>query len=413
MTKRKGLQDIESKTQGAMLPPIWLIILIAGLIQLSETIYSPSLPEIASALKVRVSLVEYTLTIFLFAFALGVLFWGKISDLLGRKPCVIAGLMVYIVGCIGCYFAQSIEVLMISRFVQAFGGSIGSVLMQAICRDAFQGPALGRAFSSVGTALGAFPAIGPIIGGGIAEYSLWSDVFLFLILFGVVICILAIFKLPETHHTAYRQNISMKQVALKLLSDKKVVCYSLLVSAGNGLTFSYYAEGSFYLIEMLHLLPVQYGLSYIPIAGGTVLGGLYSKWLNNRASHSSIMMFGTRIVFISCTLFAAIIGFSYFLPMAPFVLIICTIISFMIVSFGICIVSSNALAVALTDYKSCIGSASSIFGFAYYVVISLITLGMGTLHNGSLIIMPLYFLVIALFMLCVQSYLNKLENKNK
>ena len=75
-----------------ILPAIWLIILIVGLPQFAETVYTPTLPEIANALKTSVPMVEYTLTIYLLGFAIGTLFWGKLSDRLGRKPCVIAGL---------------------------------------------------------------------------------------------------------------------------------------------------------------------------------------------------------------------------------------------------------------------------------------------------------------------------------
>lgn len=141
-------------------PAVWLMVLIVGLPQLSETVYTPSLPDIAHALHASESMVEYTLTIYLFGFAIGTLFWGKLSDKLGRKFCVLAGLFVFVIGCLGCYFSSTIEMLMLSRFVQAFGGSIGSVIGQSICRDAFHGPALGRVYASVSSALALFPALG-------------------------------------------------------------------------------------------------------------------------------------------------------------------------------------------------------------------------------------------------------------
>lgn len=58
-----------------LLPALWLIVLIVGLPQLSETVYTPSLPDIARDLLTSESMVEYTLTIYLFAFAIGTLFW--------------------------------------------------------------------------------------------------------------------------------------------------------------------------------------------------------------------------------------------------------------------------------------------------------------------------------------------------
>src|SRR5579872_2591343 len=152
------------------LPAIWLIVLIVGLPQLSETVYSPSLPEIAQALHTSDSMVEYTLTIYLIGFAIGLLFWGKISDKFGRKPCILAGLAIFTLGCIACYYSQTINALMVSRLIQAFGGSIGSVLGQSISRDSFQGPALARVYATVGTAMAIFPAMGPLVGGLISEY---------------------------------------------------------------------------------------------------------------------------------------------------------------------------------------------------------------------------------------------------
>ena len=77
-------------------PAIWLIVLIAGIGQLSETVYSPALPAIAASLGVKASWVEYTLTIYLLSFGIGTLFWGRLSDHFGRKPCVLAGIAIYI-----------------------------------------------------------------------------------------------------------------------------------------------------------------------------------------------------------------------------------------------------------------------------------------------------------------------------
>ncbi|MDZ5762651.1 MFS transporter N-terminal domain protein [Candidatus Cyrtobacter comes] len=237
-----------------VLPPaIWLIVLIVGLPQLSETVYTPSLPDIAHTLLTSEGMVEYTLTIYLFGFAFGTLFWGRISDKLGRKPCIIAGLLLFIFGCVGCYFSNSIEMLMISRLVQAFGGSIGSVLGQAICRDAFHGPALGMVYSTIGSALALFPALGPLCGGLIAEMFGWRNIFVFLILFALIVTFLVSMRLPETY--ASRKQVSMCDIAKQLLTDKKVLGFALIVAGCNGILFSYFAEGSFYLIKGLNLSP--------------------------------------------------------------------------------------------------------------------------------------------------------------
>ena len=388
-----------------VIPPAWLIVLIAGFPQLSETVYTPSLPDIARALLVSESMAEYTLTIYLFSFALGILFWGKLSDSVGRKPCVLAGLVVYTLGCLVCYFSATITMLMLGRFVQAFGGSIGSVLGQSMVRDAFHGPALGRMYAVFGSSLAVFPAIGPVIGGWIAQNYGWSNIFIFLTVFALWLSAVIWWWLPETHHPHMRQPNCMPKVALQMLLDKKVVGLALLVAAANGIQFSFYSEGSFYLIEQLGLSPSQYGTCFIAIASCTMLGGMFSKYLHQHHIAKTIMGYGIAIMCASSTLFCCAVLGGAGTVFSSSTMIGITLLAQMIMAFGIVINNGNALAMALVDYKWCTGTASSLFGFSYYILTSLITLGMGMLHNGTLYPMPLYFCAIAWLMFMINKVL--------
>jgi DHA1 family bicyclomycin/chloramphenicol resistance-like MFS transporter len=391
-----------------LLPSIWLIVLIVGLPQLSETVYTPSLPDIAHALLTTESMTEYTLTIYLFGFAIGTLFWGKFSDKHGRKPCVLAGLFIFIIGCLGCYFSRSIEMLLFSRFIQAFGGSIGSVLGQAICRDAYQGPELGKVYSATGSALALFPALGPLCGGIIAQQFGWTNIFLFLIAFAVIVSFLVILKLPETHLSTQRQPVSFLGTAFRLMRDKKVIGFGLIVAGCNGILFSYFAEGSFYLIKGLNLSPSQYGTSFVVIAAATMAGGMLSRKLHCRYSSNEIMSYGLVIIVFSATFFSSMLILHYSIHALPRgVLILITLFSQMGCAFGGCMATSNALALALAEYKQAIGTASSLFGFFYYCFISVCTFFMGVLHNGTLLPMPLYFLMLGLIMLAIYHVLLK------
>lgn len=388
-------------TQHVKLPALWLIALIVGLPILSETVYAPSLPEIAHSLSVSDSMVEYTLTIYLFAFAVGTLCWGKVSDSWGRKPVLLFGLGIYILGSLGCFLSTSIEGLMMSRFIQAFGGSTGSVLGQAICRDAFQGAALGRVYSSIGSAMAVFPAIGPVIGGVISQNFDWPMIFIFLILSGTIVLGCVMTQLFETHSSPNRQSIPIISVIKQMAMDKKVIGFGLLVAGCNGIGFSYYAEGSFYLIEMLHLSPSFYGCTFIMISIAIMVGGFVSRQLQKNYESLTVLHLGLLSVLGGSILFSVGVMLAQIFGWSDVFLVSLTIGCMMLIMGGNCIITSNALSSALTGYKNCIGTASSLFGFAYYVVVSLFTAGMGMLHTGTLWPMPLYFLAIAVFMMGV------------
>lgn len=384
-----------------LISALWLLILIVGLPQLSETIYTPSLPDIARALSVADTWVEYTLTIYLFGFGIGTLFWGKLSDHFGRKPCLLIGLFIYTLGCAACFFSNSIEMLMLSRFIQAFGGSVGSVLGQAICRDAFQGAERGKVYSTIGSALAVAPAIGPVIGGVIDQAFGWSAIFLVLIALGLFVLAASYVRLPETHNPSVNPSISLRKTLLRMGKDPKVIAFAFLVAACNGIIFSYYAEGSFYLIELLGLTPSLYGLSFLGIAIATMLGGYLSRKMHNHLPSLIILGYGIGVVLFGTTVFWSLTLLLYIMQVSSIMYTVLTLISMMFIMTGIGMMIPNALSLALEEYRSAVGTASALFGFFYYTLISLFTLGMGALHNDTLFPMPFYFAGIGVSMFVV------------
>lgn len=108
-------------------------------------------------------------------------------------------------------------------------------------------------------------------------------------------------------------------------------------------------------------------------------------------------------------IFSLIVLLNIFWPMNQKIMIAITLLIQAGLMAGQMLSTSNALAVALSDYKMCIGAASSIFGFYYYTIISMITLMMGFLHNGTLLPMPLFFLSIVIMMILVSGRLARIE----
>lgn len=391
------------------LPALWIIVFMVGLPQLAETVYTLSLPDIAHSFQASEPMAEYTFTTYLFGFALGTLFWGKISDTKGRKPCVISGLIMFIIGSLMCYLAPTIEMMMLARFIQAFGGSTGSVLGQAICRDAFQDSSLGKIYAAIGTVLAIFPALGPLVGNLITNNFHWSYIFLFLALFGLILTLLIAWYLPETLVPEKRVSASILKIALSLIKNKKVIGFSLIIGITNGIAFSYFAEGSFYLIKGLDLPTYEYSLSFLGLAAAMMLGGIITRKMHNYYKTETILAYSLLIIFIASLIFSFFITLNLIIPLSRILLIVIVLVSMMIIMFGICIATSTGLTLALRDYQDNLGTATSLVGFFYYGLMSLCTFGMGLLHDGTLLPMPLYFLVLSGFALFIQCSLNKLK----
>ncbi len=165
-------------------PSLLLMIILVAFPQISETIYTPSLPDISKALHVSNNEVQLTLSVYFAGFALGVFFIGWLSDIIGRRPAMLFGIVVwrweFLMLC-----ANSIEVLLVSRFIQAFGASAGSVVTQTILRESVEGHKRHLMFAQISAVIAFTPAIGPLIGGFLDQMFGFKIVFLSLVVMSI------------------------------------------------------------------------------------------------------------------------------------------------------------------------------------------------------------------------------------
>ena len=376
-------------------PALWLIVFIVGLPLLSETIYSPAMPRIANVFGVEENLVELTLTIYLAGFSLGTLFWGFLSDRVGRKPCILMAFALYILGCIGSGLSSSIDMLLGFRFIQGLGGSAGSVLGQAICREAFQGADRGRVFAVVGSALSLSPALGPTLGGVITQSFDWPAVFVALVLLGMSVMVSVKSQLPETNLNIGKKDLKFILVAKKLFTDVRVLGFILIVGVINGISFSYYAEGSFIMIDMLGLTPAQFGYTFILMAASGVIGGITGRKLFTTHTAQQILELGLRVLLLGGLILVVGILVLTKLNLGNLYLVTAIIIGLMIMMLGVSWSMISSLSIALEHHQEVIGTASALFGFSYYSLISMVTFIMAKLHDDTIYPMPLLFLAIA------------------
>jgi hypothetical protein len=198
------------------------------------------------------------------------------------------------------------------------------------------------------------------------------------------------------------RRVSVLGVGIRMFKDKKVIGYGLIIAGCLGIYYSYYVEGITYLVDILGLSSNEFDFSFVAISAAYIAGGTISRHLHDSQSSNAIMWQGMIILALASFVFSCLTVLHVtFIIFPAWVLAMIAILSQACIMLGSGMTISNALTLALSNYHWCTGASSSIFGFFYYGLVSLVTLGMSLLHNGTLLPMPLYFLSLSAFMLVV------------
>lgn len=392
-------KNIENKT-----PSLLLLIVLIGVPQISETIFSPALPSITEAFDTSMSHTQLTMSVYFIAFAFGVFFFGRLSDNIGRRKAMLYGLILYFVGNTLCLIANGMAVLLVARFIQAFGVSVGSIVTQTILRESFSGVERHKLFAQISAALAFTPAIGPLI-GGFTDYHLgFKGVFLGLVTMSVIVFCYALLRLPETSLTTIEKK-PLRPIVKRMITNARLWRYGILIGGINGVLFSYYAEAPFIFTQYFTLTSAMYGFLGITVALASIVGAMLSKRLVSHTKPEKIIVHGLVIMLIG-TLFATSV---HFLPIS--LQMPAMIVSVFIILLGTGTALPNCLSLALNDFQDVIGSAGAIFSLGYYLLVSATVYGMSIFHNGTVLAMPLYVLTLGIFMLFIS--LSLLYKKDK
>ena len=258
-------------------PPVWFIILIIAFPQLSETIFAPLLPFITEAFKTTQTLSQMTLSVYFLGFAFGVLFWGRLSDKVGRKRALLLGVFCYCLGSLLLCASNSIYELLFWRVFQAFGAASGSVISQTLLRESFQDEQeRASVFSTMSSAIAWTPALGPFLGGQLISFLRMESVFIFLALMGVGIFFCTQKTLKETKRVQQKP-ASLFSVLARMLKDPKIYLYTFLVAGMNTVIFSIYSESPFVFMNVFKWSPRTYSFIGIGMALFSMLGAKLNK----------------------------------------------------------------------------------------------------------------------------------------
>lgn len=362
---------------------LWLAVALMMFPQIVETIYSPALTDIASAFSVNAEQASQTLSLYFFAFALGVVFWGRACDTVGRRPTVLAGLLVYGIASMGALFISQFYLLLLLRMLAAFGAAVGSIGTQTAMRDSYQGHELAKVFSIMGIALAISPALGMLSGAGLVGLAGYRGVFIGLAILAIVLLLWSIYRLPETRPKNVIK-IPFMETFLRMITDKEIMRNVILIAFFNINLFSYYQLAPF-SFEQLMLTQQQFGLTGILLALGVGLGSMINRHLlAKKHTSEQLVKLSSAISLVSgCTVFVLMDSVWFVLPVIG-----------VVIGYGIAI--PNILAHALNRYSDRKGTAGAILGLLYYIglAIGLMVAGWSQ-HLGLVLAISSLVLVLA------------------
>ncbi|NWC92977.1 MULTISPECIES: multidrug effflux MFS transporter [unclassified Pseudomonas] len=242
-----------------------LLGLITAVGPFAIDIYLPALPTLGASLHASPAAVQMSLTVFFLIIGVCQLFYGPISDVFGRKPPIYAGLVIFIVGSIGCALAPSIEVLIGFRALQAFGACAGMVIPRAVVRDLYTGHEAARLMALLMLVVSISPILAPLAGSLIIAVWSWREVFLVLAVAAVLCLIMTIVQLPETHPAERRLGKTLGSAFGSygaLLRDPVFTGLSVVGGFGLATFFVFIGSAPFVYIEYYGLTPTQFSLCF-------------------------------------------------------------------------------------------------------------------------------------------------------
>ena len=259
-------------------------------------LYLPTLPAIARDYGTSAAAVQLTLSTFFVGMALGQLFFGPLSDRIGRRPTILIGCAVYVAASLFCALAPTIEALVAGRFFQALGCCAAMVTCRAIVRDRYDHRDSAHIFSLLMLVLAIAPLLAPTVGGWIAAAAGWHAVFYAFVAVGVAISAAVGLRLDESRSAATAQAARGQDVLsayARLLGHKRLIGY-LLVGAANGATlFSYIAASPDLVVNSWGFSESQFGLVFAAIAVGVVGSSQVNRLLLKHRSPDAILAWAT------------------------------------------------------------------------------------------------------------------------
>ncbi|GAA2873339.1 Bcr/CflA family drug resistance efflux transporter [Actinoplanes cyaneus] len=372
-------------TAGELLPPgrRLRIVLVLGFLTalgpLTIDMYLPALPAITGNFGVTAAAVQLTLTGTLVGLALGQLIIGPLSDAVGRRVPLIAGVAVHLIASVLCVVAPNLAVLGSLRVLQGLGAAAAAVVAMAVVRDLFTGFAAAKLLSRLMLVVGVAPILAPTIGGQTLQFTSWRGVFVVLAVAAAAILTATALVLPETLAPQNRRSGGIAGTVRdygRLLGDRVYVGLILVAGLAMAALFAYVSGSSYVLQEGFGLSEQQFAYVFaggaVGLIGATQLNvRLLRRWMPQQILAGSLVLglaFGSVLLLLAATGVGGLVGI---------------LIPLWLVLAMVGLAMPNAPALALSRHGEAAGTAAALLGAVQFGVGALAAPLVGVLGVGA------------------------------
>ena len=384
-SSRKRLIVESSTPEGGSTAPsrVRMIAVLGALVALGPLtidMYLPALPKIADDLSVSSSVAQLTLTGTLAGLALGQLIVGPLSDSLGRRRPLMAGIVLHMLASLVCLFAPNIAVLGVARGLQGMGAAAAMVVAIAVVGDLYADSVAATVMSRLMLVLGVAPVVAPSLGAAVLLKASWHWVFAALVVLAGGLLLLAALALPETLPASHRRPLKGRSIAatyVEVIRDVRFVILVLVAALGMSGLFAYIAGASFVLQGHYGLdqqaFALVFGAGAVALIGATQ----FNVVLLRRFAPQSIVVWALVAASLAGVVFVGL-SYEHIGGLPGFVVPIWAILAAM----GLVI--PNAPAVALSRHPDAAGTAAALLGAAQFGFGAAVAPLVGVLGNNEI-----------------------------
>jgi DHA1 family bicyclomycin/chloramphenicol resistance-like MFS transporter len=378
-------------------PSIFVLAAMTAIGPLGIHIVVPAVPVLATDFGVGYAAAQLVVTVYLFAIGFGQLFIGPVSDAVGRRPVLIVGIGIYVVGSAVCALAWSIDVMVATRFIQGVGGCTGIVLGRAIIRDVYSRERTASAIAYVSVIMVLATMSAAPLGGFLADSIGWRGTFAILTGLGGAVLVVMVASVRETK-IADRVPLRVGSLLATfgtLLRYRAFTAYAITCASIAATFFCFVSGGPYVIVNLLGHSPTEFGFAFMFIAFSFVTGTYISGRYAQRVGTDRLITLGCIGTFAGCLAFVGVVAFDVLN-----IWTMCAASGFLSVFGGL--VLANATANFVSVRPDLAGTAAGLGGFIQFGIGSFSTVAVGLTATGSAL--PLALLMLGFSVLTAVSF---------